>query len=133
MINKNDLVQPTMLKIPVEPSCKVDISGFSLDNYKTFNPEGYTILCRLGETVDGLSFFPNTSKIVVNSNQQSLLFENFEQFIPSLSQDMGVSQATAIDKSLDFFSNKQIIVQPVGLQGTVYKTMQSIQNYAPVA
>ena len=31
---------------------KINIAGFSMDNFKTFNPEGYTILCRLGETCD---------------------------------------------------------------------------------
>lgn len=35
--------------------CKINISGFSADNFKTFDPEGYTILFRLGETCDGLS------------------------------------------------------------------------------
>ena len=129
----NDLIQPGMLKVPVEPACKIDIAGFSLDNYKTFNPEGYTILCRLGETVDGvISYFPDTSKIVIDSNQHSFLVENFEQFIPSLAQDMEVSQATATQKSLDFFSDKQVCVQPVGVQGAVYTTIQSIQNYAPM-
>lgn len=47
------------------------ILQYKVDNFKTFNSEGYTIICRLGETCNGLNYFPNTAKIVLNSNQQS--------------------------------------------------------------
>jgi len=68
----NQLVTTNKIKAPLgEPICKIKISGYSLDNYKTFNPEGYTILCRLGETCDGFSYFPKTSKIVLDTRQQS--------------------------------------------------------------
>ena len=52
-----------------ESVCKINISGYTLDNYKTFNPEGYTILCRLGEASDGFSYFPKSSKIVLDTDQ----------------------------------------------------------------
>ena len=133
MINSlnNKMNQLITLK-PVEESCKINLSGFSLDNFKTVNPEGYTILCRLGETCDGLSYFPATSQIVLDSNQQSLLIDNFEQFIPNIAQDFGITQQAAIEKSVNFFSDKEVIVQPIGIQGIVYKTMQSVQNLAPM-
>ena len=130
---QNNLIQTSRLNVFGEPSCTINISGFSLDNYRTFNPEGYTILCQLGELSDGLKYFPNTSKIVLDSNQRSLLFANFQQFIPNLAQDMQVSQATALSKSVDFFADNKLVVQPVGIQGKVYRTLQSVQNYLPMA
>ena len=111
---------------------KINISGFSVDNFKTFNPEGYTIICRLGETCDGLTYFPRTSKIVLNVNQQSQIINGFEQLIPKMSEDLGITQSVAIEQSVDFFSNNTILVQPTGIQGKVYNIMRTAQNYVPM-
>ena len=112
----------------------INIAGFSIDNFKTFNPEGYTILCRLGETCDGLHYFPSTSKIILDSNGQSQLLYNRlgTDFIPSVAQDLGISQQAAIETSMDFFSDKKIVVQPIGLQGKLYNMMRYAQNCVPM-
>ena len=129
----NQLSTFDKLKVPVKSSiCKINISGFSLDNFKTFNPEGYTIICRLGETCNGLDYFPRTSKIVLNTNQQSQLLNNFEQLIPNIAEDLEITQEAAIEKSIDFFSDKIVVVQPTGIQGKVYHIMWRLQNYVPM-
>lgn len=112
--------------------CKINISGFSADNFKTFDPEGYTILCGLGERCDGLSYFPKTSKIILDINNQNHLLNNFDQFIPSIAKDFGIDQTTAIEKSVDFFSDKVVVIQPKGIQGKVYNTMRNLQTYVPM-
>lgn len=115
------------------PIHRINIAGFSMDNFKTFNPEEYTILCRLGETCDGLHYFPSTSKIILDSNGQSLLYDNLgTKFIPSVAQDLGVSQQAAIKTSMDFFSDKTVVVQPIGLQGSFYNMMRYAQNSVPM-
>jgi hypothetical protein len=130
----NQLITTNKVKVPLgEPICNINFSGYSLDNYKTFNPEGYTILCRLGEVCDGFSYFPKTSKIVLDSKQQSKLLNNFEQLVPNIAEDFGITQQAAFEKSVDFFSDTQITVQPTGIQGKFYKMMQTVQNYAPMA
>lgn len=132
----NQLVTTNKVKVPLllgEPTSKINISGYSLDNYKNFNPEGYTILCRLGEACDGFSYFPKTSKIVLDTRQQSILMNNFEQLIPNIAEDFGITQQAALEKSVEFFSNKQVTVQPTGIQGKFYKIMQTAQNYVPMA
>ena len=113
---------------------QINISGFSMDNFKTFNPEGYTILCRLGETCDGLNYFPATSKIVLDCNQQShLIYNSFQtEFIPNVAKDLGISQQAAIETSIDFFSDKTVVVQPTGIQGKFYNIMRAAQNYVPI-
>ena len=129
----NQLITTNKIKVPLgEQICKIDISGYSLNNYKTFNPEGYTILCRLGEASDGLSYFPKTSSLVLDTSQQSRLINNFEQFVPNIAEDFGITQQAALEKSVDFFSNTQITVQPTGIQGKFYKLMKSAQNYVPM-
>lgn len=134
----NQLIKSNLLTIPLD-SCKssiskINISGYSLNNFKTVNPEGYTIICRLGETCDGLNYFPATSKIIIDHNQTScLVFNNFDQFIPNVAQDLDITREAAMEKAASFFSDKQISIQPTGLQGTVYKIVQSVQNYAPMA
>lgn len=115
-----------------EPICKINISGYSLDQYKTFNPEGYTILCNFGEASDGLSYFPKTSTIVLDTDQQSRLLYNYQQFFPNIAKDFGISEAEAIEKSVNFFSHTKITVIPTGIQGKVYKLMNSVQNYVPM-
>lgn len=116
------------------PIHKINIAGFSIDNFKTFNPEGYTILCRLGEYCEGLHYFPTTSKIVLDSNEQSRLFyTNLEtEFIPKVAQDLGISQQAAMETSIDFFSDKAVVVQPQGIQGKIYNVMRYTQNSVPM-
>ena len=133
---KSSLFIGQTLPVPVgEPGCRINISGYSLKNYKMFNPEGYTIMCETGKYCDILSFFPNTNTIVLEGNTQShLLFSDFpHRFIPDLAKELDVSPQSAFEKSVDFFGDKRVVVQPTGLQGTVYNVMRSMQNYAPVA
>jgi hypothetical protein len=130
----NQLITTNKVSVPLgEQICKINISGYSLDNYKTFNPQGYTILCRLGELSDGLSYFPKTSRLVLDTSQQSRLIHNFEQLVPNIAEDFGITQQAALEKSVDFFSNTQVTVQPTGIQGKFYKLMKSAQNYVPIA
>jgi hypothetical protein len=129
----NQLVTTNKVKLPLgESICKINISGYSLDNYKTFNPEGYTILCGLGEASDGFSYFPKTSKIVLDTGQQCTLLNNFDQLVPNIAEDFGISQQAAREKAGVFFSDKSITVQPSGIQGRFYKIIQSAQNIVPM-
>ena len=107
-INKDKLVLG-------EQNCKISISGYLLYHYKIFNPEGYTIMCRLREASDGLNYSPRTSKIVLDSGQQIKLMYNFEQFVPNVVEDLEISQQAALKKSDKFFANTRFIVQPTGI------------------
>lgn len=133
---KSSLFIGQTFPVPVgEAACRINISGYSLKNYKTFNPEGYTIMCETGKYCDILNFFPNTNTIVLEGNTQShLLFSDFpHQFIPDLAKELNVSPESAFEKSIDFFGDKRVVVQPTGLQGKVYNFMRYIQNTTPVA
>lgn len=127
----NQLVTTSEINLG-EPICKINLSGYSLDDYRSFNPEGYTILCHLGEASDGLHCFPKTSKIILDSGQQSRLISNLDQFIPNVAEDFGISQQAALEKSVDFFSNTQVTVDPIGIQGRVYRIMKNLQNVVPM-
>ena len=64
----NQLVTTNKVPILLEKLiCKINISRYSLDNYKIFNPESYTLLCRLGEASDGFSYLSKSSKIVLET------------------------------------------------------------------
>jgi hypothetical protein len=84
--------------------CKINIAGYSLDNFKTFDPTGYTVLCRLGETCEMLNYFPVTS----NVGEQSQLGSNFQNLLPNIAKDLAISEETATD----FFRDKKVVVQP---------------------
>lgn len=112
--------------------CKVDVSGYSIDNFKTVNIEGYSILCHIGEPFEGVKYFPNTSKIVLSAGGKSYPLFNLERYVPCVAQDLGISSDEVIQRTANFLSGKEIIIQPVGLQGTVYNAMRSAQNYIPV-
>ena len=126
---------PTLPVLVGKVDYRINIAGYALKNYKTFNPEGYTIMCETGKYCDILNFFPNTNTIVLEGNTQShLLFSDFpHQFIPDLARELDVDPQSAFEKSIDFFRDKRVVVQPTGLQGKVYNVMRGIQNYAPVA
>lgn len=133
-VNQGKLPLAGSIDIPLEkPICKINISGYLLDNYKTVNPEGYTMLCRLGEASDGLSYFPKTSRLVLDSAQQSRLIYNFDQFVPNIAEDFGISQPAALEKSVDYFSKTVVTVQPTGIQGIFYNIMHTAQNYVPMS
>ena len=131
MTKELSIIQPIQLGKEVSV-CNVNVAGFSLDNFKTMNPEGYTIICNLGETCNGLTYFPNTAKIVLDSNQQSLLMHNFDQFVPKVAEDLSITPELAFDKSVDFFADTTIVVRPTGIQGAVYTIMLNVQNFAPI-
>lgn len=118
---------------PSNSICKVDISGFLMDDYRTFDPEGYTILCQVGKISDGLQYFPDTATIIVNNNQQSQLYKNFDQLIPGIASDLQITQEEALKKSYEFFSNAVVRVEPRGIQGHFYKMMKGLQNYVPIS
>jgi hypothetical protein len=113
---------------------RINVAGFAMDNFKTFDYEGYTILCRLGEICEGLHYFPGTSKVILDINGQShLLYDNLStEFIPNVAQDLGISQKAAIETSVDFFADKMVVVQPTGLQGKFYNMVRYAQNSVPM-
>lgn len=135
--SKNSLfLAPTLASIPVvvDPTCRIHISGYKLDNFKKFNPEGYTILCETSKYCDVLSFFPNTKTVVLEGNTQSYrLYSDFpNQFIPELAKEFDIDPASALEISKELFADKRVLVQPKGLQGKVYNIMRNIQNIGPV-
>jgi len=102
-----------LVTLPLRESiCKIDISGYSLDNFRNFNPEGFTMLCHLGEASDGLRYFPKSSQIVLNTSQHSTLIKNFQRFIPNIAEDFEISQEAALQKSIDFFRINKLLLNP---------------------
>jgi hypothetical protein len=125
---KPDMVLVSGLKV-----CKINIAGYSLDNFKTFDPTGYTVLCRLGENCDALSFFPRTSKIVLNVGEQSQIScLTFQNVVPNIAKDLAIPEEDAFQTAVDFFSDKKMVVQPVGIQGKIFRLMQNAQNVIPM-
>lgn len=135
MSSRNSLFLGPTLPVAVgDPSYRINIAGYALKNYKLLDPEGYTIMCETGKYCNVLNFFPNTKTIVLEGNSQShLLFTDFPyRFIPELAQELDVTPEAAFQKSVDFFADKRVLVQPTGVQGKVYKFMFSMQNCIPV-
>lgn len=128
----NQLVPIQPLKFSTgEAICKINLSGLSVDEYKMFNPDGYTIICNLQDLSNGLEFHANTSLIIFNTDQEKNFVQNYGQLIPDVAKEMGVNEEVALEKVGNFFSNSVVRVEPTGIQGRVYKTMKGLQNYIP--
>ena len=82
-----------------------------MNDCKIFDQDSYKMICRLREASDGLSFFPDTSKVILQSRKQTKLFKNFEhKLIPGIAEDLGIRQEAAFHKTRDFFNNSVIRV-----------------------
>lgn len=116
-------------------SCRINIAGYTLENFKNFNSDSYTIICETGKYFEGLTYYPHTKIIVLEGQSKNhLVFSDFpKKFIPELAEELKVAPMTAYEKSIEFFEDKQVVVQPNGIQGVVYNFMQNVQNYVPVA
>lgn len=110
--------------------CKINISGYSLDEFKNLYQEVYTIICNLGKGCDHINYFPTTSKIVLTSDNYSQLYYSFQRdFFPNLTEDLGVREEVAVEKVGNFLANTELRIQPIGIQGKVYNAMRAGQDY----
>ena len=55
---------------------------------------------------------------------QSQLNYQFQNFYPNIAKDLAISEEAAIEK--------QLVIQPVGIQGKVSNRMRNTQNYVPM-
>lgn len=119
-----------------EAVCKINRSGYSysLNNFHIYNPEGFTILCRIGEASDGLNYFPDTSKLIVNSTPYINFWANCQEVVPKakVAKDLKTTNQVAFDKSVAFLSETKITVQSVRIQRKFYQIMQTTQNVVPM-
>ena len=60
---KNSLFAAQTISMPVPAGdpvvCRINVAGYTLDNFKKFNPEGYTILIELIGVIPITSLFRN--------------------------------------------------------------------------
>lgn len=139
----NSLIEHSQIKfrtdeIPIKgkicngTNFNVNVQGYSLDNFKTFNPNDYTILCRIGETCDGLTFFPKTSKLflTINGAESNLIASKLDELVPKVANDLGVTEGQAIRTIDKFLDGKSVSVIPKGIQGYIYTAVQTTQNSA---
>jgi len=81
-----------------------------MDSYKTFDPSGYTVLCQLDKTCDGLVYFSKTAKVVLNVGEQGKILYNFQSFIPNVAKDLVISENEAVEANPGFFVGKSVVV-----------------------
>ena len=119
--------------VPGMRFCKLDISGFPVESYRRFDPDGYRVMCTFGEAVGcGIEYYPQTATVHMNLENQAHILDSLGDFIPRLAEDIGSDEETARILAGIFFADKDIIIQPVGLQGSIYRAIQSFQNSAPM-
>jgi len=112
----------------------VEIAGCSLDTFKNVDPTNYTILSRFGECMDSVKYYPGSGTIVMDCKNYSLVVGKFQQeFLPNVAKDLAMNQTEAYGAVQEFFCNKNVMVQPTGIQGKVYNLMRGIQTYTPLA
>ena len=55
-----------------------------------------------------------------------------EKWKNNIAENCGITQQSALEKSVDFFSNTQVTVQPIEIQEKFYKIIQSARNFVPM-
>lgn len=117
-------------------SCDVgflDIAGYSLETFQNLQPTNYTILCRFSDCMGSLNYFPGSRNIVINCENTSRVLGKLPHFVPNVAKDLGINEAEASNAIQSFFYDKNLVVQPVGIQAKVYHVMRNLQTYAPLA
>ncbi len=70
---------------------------------------------------------PETQTLVLDYNDFCSLVSKSDVILSTISSDLGVTKATAMEQAQKFFQDKNVVVQAGGVQGHVYKVGSYLQ------
>jgi len=71
---------------------------------------------------------PETQTLVLDYDGFCRLVSKSEGILNTLSSELDISKQSAMQQAQEFFSTKNVVVQPGGVQGTIYKVSSYLQS-----
>jgi len=99
----------------------IDISSMSSSAIEKFNPEGYTISCKLQKYSDVRYYFAKSRTIVMTNTDVGGFSSNLQHFSVSIAETLNIQIENAYLAMDNFFSNKLVIIKPRGIPVKFYE------------
>lgn len=96
--------------------------------FKLGDEFSYELCNKISQLCGRLEVIPETQSLVLDYNGFCNLVSKSDVIISTISSDLGVTKVSAIEQAQKFFQDKNIVVQPGGVQGTVYKVGLYLQS-----
>ena len=71
---------------------------------------------------------PEAQTLVIDYNGFCRLVYHSDVIMNTISSELGITKESAMQQAQQFFTNKSVIIQPGGVQGTIYKVGSYIQS-----
>ena len=112
-----NLAHASSLPIIVDPS-----------QFKLGDQFSYQFCDQISQLCGSFRVIPETQTLVLDYDCFCTLVSKSDIIIDTISSDLGMTQASAIEQAHKFFQDKNIVVQAGGVQGTVYKIGSYLQS-----
>lgn len=114
---KLNLLQASSLPVVIEAS-----------QFKLGDEFTYHFCNQISQVCGSFHVIPETQTLVLDYNGFCNLVSQSDGILSTISSDLGVTKRSAMEQAQKFFQDKNIIVQPAGVQGAVYKAGSYLQS-----
>ena len=112
-----NLVHTSSLPVVVNPS-----------QFKLGDEFSYKFCDQISQLCGSFQVIPETQTLVLDYNGFCSLASELDVILSTISSDLGVTKVSAMKQAQKFFQDKNVVVQPGGVQGTVYKVGSYLQS-----
>ena len=112
-----NLVHTSSLPVVVNPS-----------QFKLGDEFSYKFCDQISQLCGSFQVIPETQTLVLDYNGFCSPASELDVILSTISSDLGVTKVSAMKQAQKFFQDKNVVVQPGGVQGTVYKVGSYLQS-----
>nr|UQS76330.1 hypothetical protein [Haslea ostrearia] len=96
--------------------------------FKLGDEFSYQFCDQISQLCGSLQVIPETQTLVLDYNSFCNLVSKSDVILSTISSNLGVTELSAMEQAQKFFQDKNIVVQAVGIEGTVYKVGSYLQS-----
>lgn len=96
--------------------------------FKLGDEFSYQFCDQISQLCGSFQFIPETQTLVLDYNGFCRLVSKSDIILSTISSDLGLTKASAMEQAQKFFQNKNVVVQAGGVQGALYKVGSYLQS-----
>ena len=89
---------------------------------------GFSLCDQISQVCKTFYIFPETSTLVLDYNGYCNLVSKSDMILTTISSELEITKASAMEQAVQFFKEKNVIVQAEGVQGALYKLGTYLQS-----